>query len=113
MDLFDIAVARKLAGGGGGGGGDSDFSTATMTVVGDEVSISASACFDLSNVPEAPVPGYLHPGYTSYAEGAYQIALFKGYAMCEIGASNATVSGNAQFVGGNMYLVSGDFTVTH
>lgn len=34
MDLFDIAVARKLAGGsgGGGGGGDSDFSTAQMTI---------------------------------------------------------------------------------
>lgn len=31
MDLFDIAVARKLSGGGGGGGG-SDFSTATVTM---------------------------------------------------------------------------------
>ena len=29
MDLFDIAVARKLSGGGGGGGGD--FDTATVT----------------------------------------------------------------------------------
>ena len=32
MDLFDIAVARKLSSGGGGGGGSSDFSTAEVVV---------------------------------------------------------------------------------
>ena len=31
MDLFDIAVASKLA--GGGGGGSSDFSSATITLI--------------------------------------------------------------------------------
>ena len=34
MDLFDIAVARKLSSGGGGGGGSSDFSTAEVTIYG-------------------------------------------------------------------------------
>lgn len=33
MDLFDIAVAKKLSGGGGGGGGgDSDFSLVQVTI---------------------------------------------------------------------------------
>lgn len=32
MDLYDVAVARKLSSGGGGGGGSSDFSTATVTI---------------------------------------------------------------------------------
>ena len=32
MDLFDIAIARKLSGGSGGGGGSSDFSTAEVTI---------------------------------------------------------------------------------
>lgn len=31
MDLFDIAVAKKLAGGGGGGGGSSNVVTGTFT----------------------------------------------------------------------------------
>ena len=30
MDLYDVAVARKLSSGGGGGGGSSDFSTAEV-----------------------------------------------------------------------------------
>ena len=32
MDLYDVAVARKLSSGGGGGGGSSDFSTAEVTL---------------------------------------------------------------------------------
>lgn len=31
MDLYDIAVARKLSGGSGGGGGSSDFEQITVT----------------------------------------------------------------------------------
>lgn len=38
MDLFDIAVARKLAG-GGGGGGSSDFSKAIVNVIGNDKTI--------------------------------------------------------------------------
>lgn len=32
MDLFDIAIARKLSSGGGGGGGSSEYSTAEVTL---------------------------------------------------------------------------------
>ena len=33
MDLYDIAIARKLAGGSGGGGGSSDFNKAEVTLI--------------------------------------------------------------------------------
>lgn len=34
MNLYDIAIAKKLSG-GGGGGGSSDFAVATVTVIPD------------------------------------------------------------------------------
>ena len=33
MDLYDIAIARKLSGGSGGGGGSSDLSSAEVTLI--------------------------------------------------------------------------------
>lgn len=36
MDLYDIAIAKKLSGSGGGGGGSSDFSTAKVTIPSNE-----------------------------------------------------------------------------
>ena len=41
MDLYDIAVARKLSG-GGGGGGSSDFSTAQVTIINESESFSVN-----------------------------------------------------------------------
>lgn len=38
-DLFDIAVASKLAG-GGGGGGSSDFSKASVNIIGNDKPIN-------------------------------------------------------------------------
>lgn len=38
MDLYDIAIARKLSG-GGGGGGSSDFSKAIVNVIGNDKTI--------------------------------------------------------------------------
>lgn len=40
MDLFDIAIARKLSGGGGGGGGSSDSITVTMSYTSDPDGLS-------------------------------------------------------------------------
>lgn len=40
MDLYDIAIAKKLAG-GGGGGGSSDFSTAEVTVINNSEDVVA------------------------------------------------------------------------
>lgn len=106
MDLFDIAVARKLS--GGGGGGDSDFSTAQMTVTG--------------NTPIwAPIP-FVDPWGDSCLlssdstnmtldVGIYTVPLYKGvlvvYASHLMGAS---VEGNAEMEDGILYIF-GDFSI--
>ena len=56
MNYFDLAVAKKLAGGsgGGGGGGSSDFSTATVNVVSDAkvIEFNADIDFDTSSAEQ-------------------------------------------------------------
>lgn len=108
MDLFDIAVARKLSGGGGGGGGgDSDFSTATMTVIGSP-SIRMSTILD--------VPSYgLTGSYYSNAEldSPYTVILYKGKAYLEIRGEVTSISGSASIDSmTGMLVVTGDCTIT-
>lgn len=45
MDLFDIAVAKKLAGGGGGGGGSANIGTATSTSVAEVTASKSTVTF--------------------------------------------------------------------
>lgn len=108
MDLFDIAVARKLSGGGGGGGGgSSDFSTAQVTVVGGTV----NCCLPyLMN--DFGLEG-LFVITQGYSEGSHTIALWHGACITEITTGgNLSVSGNIEDFGGGMYLITGDCTIT-
>lgn len=107
MDLYDIAVAKSLAGGGG-----SDLTSATMTIAGGTVQMNAPICFDFSTIQDAPFPGCIFTNTQSYDDGEYKVALFKGNAMCFISTENITVSGSIQDFGGGAYLVSGDCTIT-
>lgn len=106
MDLFDIAVARKLSGGGGGGGGgDSDFSTATVTIVGGTVNCGLPYLindFGLQGIFVIP---------QGYPEGSHTIALWHGACIVEI-QGNLSVSGSIEDFGGGMYLITGDCTIT-
>lgn len=110
-DLFDIVVAKKLAGGSGGGGGSSDFSTATLTTVG-----------------EAFVNGsfYGYIGQNEYAtayntqlvgpfveDNKFPIILYKGKALIKVlDETVASYSGDITPVGNNYFFITGDCTIT-
>ena len=105
MDLYDIAIARKLSG-GGGGGGSSDFSTATVTVVNGNIN---------ANIPYLMNMGGLEGIFVmeqGYPEGTHEIALWHGAAIVYLRGSNQIVSGNVKDMGEGMYLVTGDFSVS-
>ena len=104
MDLFDIAVASKLAGGSGGGDGG-DFSTAKLTVSGGVLQTSLPYLIDREEITG------IFTLIMGYREGSYDIALWKGSAIIEI-TDEATVSGDIEDMGGGMYLITGDCTIT-
>ena len=125
MDLFDIAVAKKLAGGGGGGGGgSSDFSTATVTITlndgtkeyleyynpiyweADEYDEGFPALASVNMDAVAP-----------HATNVVPIILYKGYGLMIFAdpiKNSTTLSGDCEFPGeyGNMLLIWGDCTIT-
>ena len=86
MDLYDIAIARKLSG-SGGGGGSSDFSTAEVTIYApyELAPIVIPALYDEE--------GYSWLGSFIYLGGiegeTYTVPLFKG--QC----SFVTIDGNS------------------
>ena len=50
MNLYDIAIARKLSG-GGGGGGSSDFSTAEVTITNNSADyVELDLCYGYNDV---------------------------------------------------------------
>lgn len=111
MDLYDIAIARKLSGGGGGGGGgDSDFSTAQVTFNGvPAVNLYLANVSGQMPVDAAvPMVQLVEP-----TVNAITAVLYKGAAiMMTLGAMTAELSGNIQHMGGTIYLITGDCTIT-
>lgn len=105
-DLFDIAIAEKLAG-GGGGGGSSDFSTATITVVGK---LNAAIPYVMTTEMGAPFDTLVSVQQT--IQGGVQVPLYKGALIIEILVDGVTVSGNIENLGDSMYLITGDCTIT-
>ena len=83
MDLFDIAVAKKLSGSGGGGGGSSDFSTAEVTI---------------TNTAEN---SYIYLTYGAFVEDG---ELFMEYSVAT-GTSTATL---VLYKGSQLILISAD-----
>lgn len=108
MDLYDIAIARKLAGGsGGGGGGSSDFTTCTMTVTGVDPIYAA--------IPVLFMGTYLivsdSMDFTIPAGESYQVPLYQGSLVVYASHLAGTViEGNAQIVDGAL-IITGDFTI--
>lgn len=109
MDLFDIAVARKLSGGGGGGGGgDSDFSTATA-VISNKYSVSCEipacdengdGCYAISNL------------MGDLDSASFTIPLYKGKALVFFNSENITTTGDIEDDGDGYYFITGDCTIT-
>ena len=109
MDLFDIAVAKKLSGGGGGGGGgDSDFSTAQVT-------ISNSGSFKPCAIPFINEGQEVCMAITDIMGGdisIFVIPLYKGKAVIYIESENISVTGAVEDLGGGYLMVTGDGTIT-
>ena len=102
MDLYDVAIARKLSG-GGGGGGSSDFSTATMTV---ESAYSAT----IATIQNFNGTDYIYPFSKMYSVGSYVVPLYKGHTIM---MTDANVTGNITIISADdgIYDINGDFTI--
>ena len=107
MNLYDIAVARKLSG-GGGGGESSDFSTAEVTIVNNTEyrlaysNNSAENCPYIENVEDfAGVVPYIMTDIEGESSLIVNVPLYKG--MC-IWDGTRGLSGHVD----NQISVSGD-----
>ncbi len=102
MNLYDIAIARKLSS-GGGGGGDSDFSTAEVTVMGND-SISLPTCESMMGMEGITI--------SNLGDGASAIVpLWKGH-LYRSTTGGVEVSGNAELIYGSVIDIYGDCTIT-
>lgn len=115
MDLFDIAVAKKLAGGGGGGGGgSSDLSMATITIEGAVNITGAQIVY--SSEHGTPFDFLSSVEYEVFKDTTIDTALYKGRGV--IGAypavihSSITVSGNIEEIDTGIYVITGNCTIT-
>lgn len=106
MDLYDIAVARKLSG-GSGGGGSSDFTTANVTLVKNVsqgvIQIPTLYTFGADDIA-------LSSAFSQ--SGDYSIILHSGKCGISVDASSYTISGSASDLGNGTVLATGDCTIT-
>lgn len=98
MNYFDLAVAKKLA--GGSGGGSSDFTTAEVTFITNQSGYSAQifgAIIDISSQLEYPTSLTAITAADAEIENGdvYTVALYNGHTYVGTQADNITVSGNA------------------
>ena len=94
------------SGGGGGGGGSSDFSTAEVTVV-NGTGQDVRGAF-ISTLPFEP------PIDTTFPTAllSNNVVLYKGNAVVMVEAEVASISGDIVDMGDNIYLITGDCTIT-
>ena len=111
MDLYDVAVARKLS--SGGGGGSSDFSTATITAEGSGLTVFTGATIDEDGLATSSFIRLVIP-----LSPTGTVILYKGKAFLELaeGVSKPTIpAGENNIYYDNeigMYVVTGDCTIT-
>ena len=90
-----------------GGGGSSDFSTATITVVGD---LNAPIPFVMTTEMCSPFDNLVSMKQT--IPSGVQVPLYKGTLITEIVGDGISVSGNIEELGDSVYLITGDCTIT-
>lgn len=109
MDLYDIAVARKLSG-GGGGGGSSDFSTAEVTINGMPPFIA-----DVATLTD---DGLRASCFKGIGDGTITVVLYKGSTILEgnndtpeftvpAGETNISYDSDEDY-----WIITGDCTIT-
>lgn len=110
-NLNTLLGEQLLEGGGSGGGGSSDFSTAEVTFSG----ISGTAFATMPKIVSTPFDAIL-PLQNEVTDGTYTIALYKGKAIISLDLTgvegNVTTSGDIESLQDEVYLVTGDCTIT-
>lgn len=109
MDLYDVAVARKLSSGGGGGGGSSDFSTAEVILnVADGNTLIIPMVYDVEGMRALIVSQT-----SSELSATIVMPLFKGYLIVDAPDVSGTVSttGGVAYDDGQ-FTITGDGTIT-
>ena len=92
MDLYDIAIARKLSS-GGGGGGSSDFSTAEVTFTA--IGVYEDVAFGIPSISDNKLTTLTEIVLDDGETMTVEVPLYKGYCICAspmIVFSNATGS---------------------
>lgn len=116
-DLFDITVAKKLAG-GGGGGGSSDFSTAQVTFICN-ASENVAVFVEMATTEEAAPPFVANAtsngGYSLFNGDVFVVTaiLYKGRCSCVFGgATSASGTGAIESINSSQAIITGDCTIT-
>lgn len=94
-----------------GGGGSSDFSTATLTLTRGE---SNDGRLYAPHLMASPVGTSLFP-ILNDVEGTntYEVVVYSGGTVLSYdGSYTVTVDGDIQAMGGGIYLITGDCTIT-
>lgn len=116
MNITDILYAKAL-GGSGGGGGSSDYSTAEVTLIGDDPVSQTYICIPIQL--ESEYSGVV--GYTDTPEDGDEyvndVVLYKGYAYCftpYMGGITVLGDAEAEFSQGEGYYITitGDCSIT-
>lgn len=113
------AINAPLQGGGtarfidedDAGGGSSDFSTAQMTIAGNESSIGLTCAYLYEDSGEAAV--VVSSG--GIFLGEYTVPLYKGVAIAQLDykeIGNVVVTGNATINEDGAIIITGDCTIT-
>ena len=114
-DLFDIVVAKKLAGSSGGGGGSSDFSMANVTVTNSTPAMEWIGV--INPIAEADLHALGIDFEIIQGTNEFQCVLYKGFGWIDMltfsqQGLTITVSGNATYGGEGNITVTGDCTIT-
>ena len=105
MDLYDVSIAKKLA--GASGGGSSDFSTATVDIsITGDFTVYVSQAFDDGEV------GSAYPVITE--SGTYDIILYEGHSYALVdGSPTISVSGEIENQSGEILIFgAGEIDIT-
>lgn len=95
-----------------GGGGSSDFSTAKLTFEGEALAtmpliVTTESGYSVDAILVSQRP---------FGNASYPIALYKGNAIIQVTAFEEgeviTISGGGESLGDDMYLITGDCTIT-
>lgn len=125
MNLYDIAIAKKLSGGGGGGGGEFPIATVTFNVTGDERLDNVLTLIPIDDV-DFHIMGLYKDSSNKYFMDLPETGIMGGHSteytimmldssfkcMAAHNESSTTVSGNATIDSNYIVTVTGDCIIT-